>query len=129
MNIYEYVKKHGDAEKLARVDRELGQTEHPLVIRHPHTGRTALFLTDNFLERIIGLNAQEGAALLALLRAQYDNPNFHARMRWSPGCMAIWDQRAVNHRGLSDHYPTHPYRTMKSTFIGDGIPAAGLAIQ
>ena len=127
--IYNYVKTFGGEEKLARVDRELGRTEHPLAIRHPHTGRTALYITGHFMERIIGLTPQEEATLLLLLRAHYDNPNFQARMRWSPGCMAIWDQRATNHRGQSDHYPAHPYRTMKSTFVSDGIAAASLALR
>jgi alpha-ketoglutarate-dependent taurine dioxygenase len=84
--------------------------------------------TDSHLSYIVGLHPAENLALLALLRAPYDNPNFQTRWRWNPGDLAIWDQRATNHRGLSDHYPAHPYRTMRSIFVGDGIPASSLAV-
>ena len=65
----------------------------------------------------------------AELRAFYDNPNHQTRWRWSPGDLAIWDQRAVNHRGLADHFPTHPRRAMQSISASDGIPIAQLAFR
>jgi taurine dioxygenase len=99
----------------------------PLVIRHPHTGRLALYMSHAFIDGIAGLRPHESEALLKLLRAPYDNPNHQARWRWTPGDLAIWDQRAVNHRGLSDHFPAHPHRVMRSVFIADDIPIATLA--
>jgi len=30
---------------------------------------------------------------------------FQVRRRWQQGDLAIWDERATVHRGLSDHFP------------------------
>jgi taurine dioxygenase len=126
-NLYRYVRERSGEERLRELQALIPPREQPLVIRHPHTGRPALVLTDNFLDFIVGLQPQEDAALRALLRRPYDDPNHHARIRWRPGSLAIFDERATNHRGLSDHWPTHPYRTTRSVFISDGIPLADLA--
>ena len=126
-NLYQYVVDRGGESMARELQARFPPRDQPLVIRHPHTGRPALFLTDNFLDVIIGLEPHEEAALRTILRAPYNNPNNQARIRWQPGSMAIFDQRATNHRGLSDHWPTHPYRTTRSVFIADGIPVADLA--
>jgi taurine dioxygenase len=127
--VYDYVRVRMGEEQVQRVKEAYPPVRHPLVIRHPQTGRPALFMTSNFLDRIVGLNPSEEAALRQLLTAPYNDPNLQVRWRWQPGSMAVWDERATNHRGLSDHYPEHPYRTMRSVFVGDGIPLAELALN
>ena len=57
------------------------------------------------MERIEGLNARESDALLDFLRRHIDEPRFHCRWQWSPGDLAIWDERATVHRGVADHFP------------------------
>ena len=78
---------------------------HPLVRVHPETGRKALFFGGHFMERIEGLHAHESEALLALLRRHIDEPRFHCRWRWTPGDLAIWDERCTVHRGVAGHFP------------------------
>jgi taurine dioxygenase len=124
----DYIRERGGEEKVQAMRERYPAREQPLVIRHPHTGRVALYITDNHLDRIVGLQAHEDAALRQLLRRPYDNPNHHVRCRWQPGTLVLFDERATNHRGMSDHWPLHPYRTMRSVFIGDGIPLADLAL-
>jgi len=111
-----------------RVTELFPPVHHPLVIRHPDTGRRALYMTSNFLQCIVGLHPREQDVLVDLLRRAYDNPNFQTRCRWRPGTLAIWDERATNHRGLSDHWPSDPYRTMRTVFVGDGVRPSSLAV-
>ena len=78
---------------------------HPLIRTHPETGRDALFLGGDFMRGIEGMHAGESDALLGYLRRHLENPNFHVRWSWTPGDLAIWDERCTNHRALSDHFP------------------------
>jgi taurine dioxygenase len=124
-----YARRESGPAAAERIANTHPAREQPLVIRHPHTGRLALYVSGGraFTEGVAGFKPDESEALLRLLCAPYDNPNHQARWRWTPGDLAIWDQRAVNHRGLSDHFPAFPHRKMQSVFIGDGRPIATLA--
>jgi taurine dioxygenase len=124
-----YALRHGGEAAVRRIDEMFPPRDQPLVIRHPHTSRLALYLSAGgaYIERINGLKPHESEALMALLIAPYENPNHQARWRWTPGDLVIWDQRAVNHRGLSDHFPAFPHRKMESVWVADGIPAVELA--
>ena len=91
---------------------------HPLVRTHPETGRDALFVAGGFMTAIDGMHDEESALLLGFLNRHLDNPNLHVRWSWTPGDLAIWDERCTNHRALSDHYPQ--YRQMRRcTVKGD----------
>ena len=79
--------------------------DHPLIRKHPETGRRAILWGGNFMRHIVGLEPDESRAILDFLRRHIDQPRFHVRWRWTLGDLAIWDERATVHRGLSDHYP------------------------
>ncbi len=78
---------------------------HPLVRTHPETGRKALLYGGRFMRAVVELEPAESDAVLAFLSRHIDQPVFHVRWRWSPGDLAIWDERSTVHRGLSDHFP------------------------
>ena len=79
---------------------------HPLVRTHPVTGRKALFLS-GFMHSIVGMHPDESEVLLAHLQSLLQVPTLQCRWAWRPNDLAIWDERATNHRALSDHYPAH----------------------
>lgn len=82
------------------------EVTHPLVRTHPDTGRRSLYLTDrSVMHRVAGMSDRESDALLDFLLTHCDQPRFQVRWRWSPGDVAIWDERTTLHRGISDHYP------------------------
>jgi taurine dioxygenase len=78
---------------------------HPLVRTHPDTGRQALYVGGGFMRRIEGLHERESAYLLDFLTRHVENAAFHCRWRWSPGDLAVWDERSTNHRSAGDHFP------------------------
>jgi alpha-ketoglutarate-dependent taurine dioxygenase len=90
--------------------------EHPLVWRH-RSGRCSLVLgatTDN----VVGLDPDEGRALLDDLLARATAPDRVYRHQWAVGDMVIWDNRGVLHRACP--YDSSSPRDMhRTTLAGD----------
>lgn len=75
---------------------------HPVVRVHPVTGRRSLFVNEHFTRRIVELNHQESDALLHFLTRWATSPRFTVRYHWSPGTIAMWDNRCTQHSVLND---------------------------
>ena len=86
----------------ARLRNTFPPVEHPLVRTHPETGRQALFLGGRFMRHIVGMEPAESDMLLGFLEAHVNDARFHVRWRWTPGDLAIWDERSTNHRAAGD---------------------------
>jgi taurine dioxygenase len=86
---------------------------HPVVRRHPPSGRPALFVSEGFTTRIVGLPEEESAALLAKLFQHMVDPRFVYRHRWRPHDLVFWDNRATAHfaTGCPEEAPRTLYRT------------------
>lgn len=80
---------------------------HPVVRTHPVTGKKLVYVSPNFTDRIKGLPRQESDALLGLLFARFQRPEFHARLRWEQDTVAIWDNRATVHYAVTDYGNQH----------------------
>jgi taurine dioxygenase len=94
---------------------------HPLVRTHPESGKRSLFMTDRgVMHEIADLPESESEAILDFLAAHVAEPRFHVRWRWSPGELAIWDERTTLHRGVSDHYPQR--RVIRRCTVDGEIP-------
>jgi taurine dioxygenase len=85
--------------------RSYPSSVHPVVRTHPHTGRQALYVNPGFTTRIDGLTAAESAAMLAMLHAHQQRPEFQIRFRWSANAIALWDNRSTQHFALWDYWP------------------------
>lgn len=91
---------------------------HPVVRTHPETGRQALFVSEHFTTRIVGLPEDESRALLDELFAHSTRDEFVYRHRWQANDMVFWDNRSVMHlaAGTPEHLRRKLYRT---TIEGD----------
>lgn len=110
------------AEVADQVRPVLPEATHPVVITHPVTGRRALYVNRGFTTDIEGLGPIESAGLLRLLVDHAEQPRFTVRWRWSPGDLAIWDERATMHFAIGDHFPAHR-RMRRCTVDIAAVPA------
>nr|WP_315219343.1 TauD/TfdA family dioxygenase [uncultured Duganella sp.] len=101
----------------AQID-EVKPVTHPVVRTHPETGRKALFVSEHFTTRIVGVPEDESRALLAELFAHSVLPAHIHRHRWAPHDLVFWDNRSLMHLagGTPDHLRRKLYRT---TIEGD----------
>ena len=107
-----------------RTAQEIAETpdiEHPLVRTHPETGRKALYLNFNRLDRIVGLERAESDELLDELAAEARKPQHHFGHEWTVGDCVIWDNRATMHRVDVD-YPVGERRIMQRVLIEGDKP-------
>ena len=87
-------------------DAQYPRTEHPVVIRHPETGREVLFVNAAFTSRINGLSFRESQGILSLLyRHIAENPRLHCRVQWAQDTLVFWDNRCVQHYAVWDYFP------------------------
>ncbi|WP_156687347.1 TauD/TfdA dioxygenase family protein [Mycobacterium sp. Marseille-P9652] len=93
------------------------RTEHPVVRVHPETGERTL-LAGNFVSSFVGLDAHESAALFDLLQRRITLPENTIRWNWEQGDVAIWDNRATQHRAIDD-YDDQPRLMHRVTLMGD----------
>jgi taurine dioxygenase len=90
----------------------------PVVRTHPETGRKALFVSEHFTTRIVGLPQEESDALLAELFAHSVKPEFVYRHTWAPHDLVFWDNRSLMH--LAAGTPDHLRRRLnRTTIVGD----------
>ena len=93
------------AAELAPFQEMFPPVEHPVVRRHPETGRRMLFVNASFTTRIVGFEREESDRLLRLLFQQAHVPEYQVRFRWQAGDIAFWDNRATQHYAVNDYGP------------------------
>ncbi len=99
------------------------EVAHPVVRVHPETGRKALYVNSTYTLRFEGMTDEESAPLLSFLYSHCARPEFTCRFRWTPGAVALWDNRCTQHLAMNDYkgFERELYRT---TIMGDAPIAA-----
>ena len=95
---------------------------HPVVIRHPRSGRPALYVNRAFTLRFDGWTELESQPLLDYLYRMSPRPEHTYRFHWEPGSVAFWDNRATWHYALDD-YPGETRRMHRVTIDGGELEA------
>jgi taurine dioxygenase len=70
---------------------------HPVVIRHPETGRRALFVDRLMTRRIEGLDPEESESVLNQLFDHAENPKNVYEHVWKLKDLVMWDNRCLIH--------------------------------
>jgi taurine dioxygenase len=102
---------------------ELPGAVHPLVIRHPESGRSALYLGRRLNAHVMELSEAESDALLDEL---WVHVRAHAKtwsQQWQIGDLVMWDNRCTMHR--RDSFDAASRRLMHRTQVrGSSRPTA-----
>jgi len=89
---------------------------HPLVWTH-RSGRKSLLLGSS-ADEVVGMDLEEGRALIQELMTWSTQPDFVYRHEWTIGDLVIWDNTGVMHR--VEPYPTDSGRMMhRTTLVGE----------
>jgi len=76
---------------------------HPVVLRHPESGKKILFVNPGFTTQFVGWTPRESAPLLSYLYAHASRPEFQYRFQWGEGSIAFWDNRSTWHYAVNDY--------------------------
>lgn len=94
---------------------------HPVVCRHPDTGKKFLYVNSNFTSYFRGMSDAESQALLAFLFDWVRSPELQVRFQWEEDSVAIWDNRCTQHYATADYGER---RIMHRVSVaGDWIPS------
>ena len=97
----------------------LPPVRHPVVRRHPETGRPALFVGSH-TESIDGMEWDEGRELIDGLIEHATQPQFVYQHAWRVGDLVWWDNRAALHCGMPFDITRHKRRLHRTTVAGTG---------
>lgn len=105
----------------AQID-EVKPAVHPVARTHPGNRRKALFVSEHFTSRIVGLPEDESRDLLQQLFAHSVQPQFVYRHPWKAHDIVFWDNRSVLH--LAAGTPEHLRRKLYRTTVEGSKPRA-----
>jgi taurine dioxygenase len=81
-----------------RPSRDAEKTQlHPLIRKHPETGREGLFSCFGYIIGIEGMPESESTPLLIELYQWQSREEFQYRHKWQPNMLLMWDNRSVLH--------------------------------
>jgi|JI10StandDraft_1071094.scaffolds.fasta_scaffold360945_2 taurine dioxygenase len=106
---------------LASVRAKWPDEIHPVVCRHPDTGRKFLYVNSNFTTYLRGMSEAESDALLAFLFDWVRSPEIQVRFHWEQDSVAIWDNRCTQHYATADYSERRIMHRV--TVAGDWIPS------
>ncbi|MFV0295126.1 MAG: TauD/TfdA dioxygenase family protein [Hyphomicrobiaceae bacterium] len=95
--------ERGMGNRLGNPDAATQDAIHPVVIRHPISGRRILFVNPSFTTHFEGWTPEESKPLLDMLYNHAKRPGFQTRFQWKPGSIAFWDNRATWHYAVNDY--------------------------
>ncbi len=93
------------------------ETEHPVVRIHPETGERTIVL-GAFVRGFVDLPRADFGHIFTMLQEYVTRPENTVRWRWAVGDVAIWDNRATQHRAIDD-FGTQPRLHRRVTVAGD----------
>jgi taurine dioxygenase len=93
--------------------------DHPVVTRHPDTGRKSLYVGPHLTKHLLDVDPAESDRILGKLYDHLSNPAFHWTHDWRVGDLVVWDNRPTMHR--REPFPEDERRLMWRTQIFNDV--------
>ena len=119
-NVYDY-----DANATVKTNEsspDAPRYEHPVVIRHPETGRTVLYVNRLMTDHIVGMDRAESDALLEDLFQVLEDPAHCYEHVWTPGDLVMWDNLCTLH--ARTWFDPSMARVLRRTTVAGETPRA-----
>jgi taurine dioxygenase len=102
----EYNRSEGTEGRIGNADvaDKLVDPVHPVVIKHPLSGKKALYVNAAFTQHFEGWSKEDSEPLLNYLYSIAINDDFVTKFQWRPGSVAFWDNRATWHFAQNDYH-------------------------
>lgn len=88
----------------------------PVVLRHPISGRPALYVNPGFTSRILELSNGESGAILRMLFEHTTSAEFIYRHQWRLNDVVMWDNFTNMHFAVAN-YKEHGWRLLNRTTV------------
>ncbi|KAL3465251.1 hypothetical protein BJX64DRAFT_297622 [Aspergillus heterothallicus] len=86
-----------------RYIRDPIETVHPVVRTHPVTKKKSLYVNRLYTRKIVGWKEEESNTILNFLYNHIEHgQDWHIRIHWTPGMVAVYDNRVTQHSALRD---------------------------
>ncbi|MET0366434.1 MAG: TauD/TfdA family dioxygenase [Sphingobium sp.] len=95
------------------------RANHPLLNRHPRTGRPLLFANEYYTSHILELLPEEGEQVIQEAYALLYRPEAIYAHEWRAGDLVIWDNIALQHARAAVRPDTR--RTLRRILVNDGL--------
>jgi taurine dioxygenase len=92
-----------DPQEAIEARQRMPPFEMPLVRVHPVSGRKWIAVNESYTNYIKGVSRVTSQNILGILFDMIKSPEATARLTWSRGALAIWDNRVVQHKGIRDY--------------------------
>jgi len=122
LNVYDY--DANSTMKLNDSSPDAPRYAHPVVIRHPETGREVLYVNRLMSDYIVGMDRAESDALLEDLFQVLEDPAHTYEHVWTPGDLVMWDNMCTLH--ARTWFDPSQSRVLRRTTVAGKAPEAAL---
>jgi len=78
--------------------------EHPVVRRHPITGKPSLYISEAHTTQFSTMTAADSEPILEELFAHIRRPEFCYRLKWQTNMLVVWDNQSTQHYPVNDYH-------------------------
>jgi len=92
-----YPNRGGDDDVLDAAFPASAHSVRPVAMRHPRTGQTLLYVSQQATNELLGVSDEENEELLAALYEHLYRPEYVIDHDWREGDLVVWDNIAIQH--------------------------------
>lgn len=114
-------RKRARNKRLGHKHERIPSSDHPVIRRHPDSGREMLYLSPGMTTHLVGLDKTASDALLAELHEHQTQPELTYIHQWQVGDLVLFDSMALMHGRDRIDPNTRRYMRQMSSFVPESL--------